>query len=219
MEQQFSNEFVTGYDEKLSQYVTKDKKTGELLNSDNSHIETGDDFAFFEIYDGPVVNGKREGLGQYKVMDISEGQSNLEYLGNFHNNLPHGEGILELSENGQFITKISGYFVNGLPDPSKTSSVIYKQRGSNIIKINKMEGTIVFDKKNFNKNKVNPEHPYLLLDTYLSSGFEVTGTNELTVITNMNPGVFSQRGEKIEAEGGRHSRKRNNHKKRNSLKK
>jgi hypothetical protein len=235
--------YIVGLDE-TGNYVSRDKKTGKLLDSESLLIEkgwqpdwvrffgpggtdaykttSGDNFAFFESYDGQFVNGKREGNGVYKALDISEGKSTLEFVGFFENNLPVS-GTLKFSENGQFHTTINGVFVNGLPDETKECEVVYSvyQNGEMKNK-NVMKGLISFrnEKGVYPRDlegKLNPNQPYNLLDVYLSFGFKLTGIKQ-TFPPPTEVGVFSSHAEKLSSLGGARSKKRSNHKRKYSHK-
>jgi hypothetical protein len=229
--------YVIGLNE-AGEYVSRDKKTGELLDtgillSENIHYAkkaedfiykttSGDNSAFFEVYEGSFIDGKRHGHGKYTAMDISFGQSTIDFTGIFVNNLPK-EGTLKFMENGQFNTSIKGFFVNGLPDETKECEVIYTQYHFGEIKSKTiMKGFISFrnEKGVFPRDlegKLSPNTPYNLLDVYLNFGFQLTGTRQIFPPPT-DVGVFSSHGEKISL-GGTRSKKRSNHKRKQSLKK
>ena len=211
-EEQFDEPYVVGLDES-GEYVTKHRDTGELLNSsddeDDYDVNSGDDFAFFENYKGQFVNGKREGRGKYTAMTIEEGESRLEFTGQFVDNLPV-EGELKFSNNGEFVITIDGFFVDGLPDETKECEVIYRKGREEI----RMKGLISFRNQKGELPRdieVTSNKPYNLLHIYLGYPFNVSGTKYET-------GVFSSRGEQISLLGGKRSKKRSNYK-RNSHKK
>lgn len=229
--------YIVGLDE-TGNYVSKHRDTHNLLNSTDIHLKSpdasfydgadyynttsGDDFAFFESYEGQFVNGKREGKGKYTALDISSGQSTINFTGLFENNLPV-EGTLEFLENGQFKTTIKGFFVNGLPDETKECEVVYIEYQNGKMKNkNVMKGFISFKNENGVyprdlEGKLSPNTPDNLLDVYLSFGFKVTGIRQ-TFPPPTEVGVFSSHGEKLSSLGGARSKKRSNHKRKHSHK-
>jgi hypothetical protein len=217
-EEQFDEPYVVGLDES-GEYVTTHRDTGELLNSsdlsgdeDDYEVDSGDNFAFFENYKGQFVNGKREGRGKYTAMTIEEGESRLEFTGQFVDNLPV-EGKLKFTSNGEFGITIDGFFVNGLPDETRECEVVYRKNRKEI----KMKGLISFRNQTGELPRgieITSKKPYNLLHIYLSYPFYVSGRKLETDET----GVFSSKGEKISLSGGRRSKKRSNYK-RNSHKK
>ena len=223
--------YIVGLDE-TGNYVSKHRDTGELLNSMDIHSAkpsainystfSGDNSAFFESYEGQFVNGKREGMGIYGVLDVSEGKSTIEFEGIFENNLPT-EGKLTFMENGQYYTTIEGVFVNGLPDETRECKVTHRimQDGKTKEEII-MKGFISFrnEKGVYPQNlegKLSPNQPYNLLDVYLSFGFKVNGTKQ-TYPPPTEVGVFSSDGKKLSSLGGARSKKRSNHKRKYSHK-
>jgi hypothetical protein len=222
-EQQFDEPYVVGLD-KSGEYVTKHRNTGKLLNSsdfphydeeDYFDVNSGDNFAFFENYKGQFVNGKREGTGKYTAMTIEDGQSTLDFTGQFVNNLPY-EGELKFTNNGEFVTTINGFFVDGLPDETKECEVVYRKGREEI----RMKGLISFRNQKGELPRdigvtLTSNKPYNLLHIYLSYLFKVSGTKQ--TYPPIETGVFSSRGEKVLL-GGMRSKKRSNYK-RNSHKK
>ena len=219
--------YIVGLDE-IGNYVSKHRDTGRLLNSPDSYsVNSGDGFSFFEVYEGQFVNGKREGRGKYSAMDIDAGQSTLEFKGLFENNLPV-KGKLTYNENGQFITTIKGFFVNGLPDETKECTINYRiyQNGQKKEE-NIMRGLISFR----NDDGVIPHYitpvssnePHNLLNLYLNNAFKVLGTRQnksfpTPTVGPIENGVFNMHGEKISSVGGNRSKKRSNYKRRHSYK-
>jgi hypothetical protein len=113
---QSDQQYVVGLDSK-GEYVSKDTKTGKLLDSsallkekgrspfdgmvwwegiDQYTTFTNDGSENFQKYEGQFVNGKREGRGKYTALNINKGHFTLTFDGNFKNNLPV-EGTLKIN--------------------------------------------------------------------------------------------------------------------------
>jgi hypothetical protein len=217
--------YVTGLNE-AGEYVSLHKDTGRLLNSsdffdkenfsnyfgdDFYHVKVEHDMAFFDEYNGQFVNGKREGDGKYMAMDISFSQDTLTYEGEFKNNLPHGEGKLTLQLGNSYLTEITGYFINGLPDSTKNALIKYNEYGS-LPKKFKMSGLISYSASTISKilSLLDSNKPYNLINVYADYGFEVSGTRKLKTYEPLQTGVFDNRGQKVESSGGKRSKKRLN---------
>jgi hypothetical protein len=231
--------YIVGLDDS-GEYVVKHRQTGQLLNSSDFHTEnfsyyegadyytvnSGDDFSFFEKYEGNYVNGKREGTGKYSAIDIDAGQLSLDFEGTFVNNLP-SQGKLKFNENGQFVTTIKGFFVNGLPDETKKCEVKYRVfNNGKKVEAHTMIGFVSFRDVNgmlptFIRDNLNSNKPYNLIHAYFMHGFKVTGTKQTKIYQPSLPieyGIFTSHGKNISKLGGMRSKKSLNHKRKHSRK-
>jgi len=209
-----SDDYFTGLNED-GEYVSRHKDTAELLNSsdldDVYHVKVEHDMALFDEYNGHFVNGKREGDGKYMVMDISFGQDILTYEGEFKNNLPNGKGKLTCQLGNSYLTEITGYFINGLPDSTKNAMIKYNEYGQ-VLKKYKMSGLISYSSETISKilSLLDANKPFNLIRVYADYDFEVSGERNLKTYERLQTGVFDSRGQKVESSGGKRSKKRLN---------
>ena len=96
----------------------KDNKftVGKIVEKRYNFQEKEGKYIYFQRieYEGEFKNGKKNGRGKEKFMNILDGNKNYEYEGNFSNGIKDGYGIINYETNN-FVTRYEGFFEKDKP--------------------------------------------------------------------------------------------------------